>query len=403
MNPRISIGSYSIFQLLILVFSLWLVHSSGFLSTRPLMRRTFFIVISILYVVFSILPAAGTLCKEGPFKFACQGAGDIWLGFLLYFDGILVVGALLALILYAFARLCRHPWKFHCCMLPVLILSICGGAVLLIYGTLHAQKTVVTDFDVTIDKTAGDLKEMKLILIADLHLSVNSNLKMIRHMVDEINKQDADVVVIAGDIFTSSYAALKDPDQYAAVLSQIQSRYGTYAVYGNHDVEEDLFGGFPVTPISEAFRSKNMEQFFKDSDFTILYDETVGLADDAVLLTGRVDGEKAGDGTALRKSPADLLADVDTQKPVIILQHEPVEFAVLKESGADLALCGHTHAGQVFPGNLIVPFFNENAYGYKNISGLETVVTSGIGYYGPPMRVGTNSEIAVIHIHFRGE
>ena len=57
-------------------------------------------------------------------------------------------------------------------------------------------------------------------------------------------------------------------------------------------------------------------------------------------------------------------------------------------------------AGQFFPGNLVVPFFNENAYGYKNADGLDTVVTSGIGYYGPPMRVGTNSEITVVHVRF---
>ena len=85
---------------------------------------------------------------------------------------------------------------------------------------------------------------------------------------------------------------------------------------------------------------------------------------------------------------------------MIVLQHEPVEFKKLKESGADLVLCGHTHAGQIFPGNLIVPFFNENAYGFKNVSGVDTIVTAGIGYYGPPMRVGTDSEITVVNIHF---
>ena len=73
----------------------------------------------------------------------------------------------------------------------------------------------------------------------------------------------------------------------------------------------------------------------------------------------------------------------------------------LKKYGADLALCGHTHAGQIFPGNLIVPFFNENAYGYKEVGGLDTIVTSGVGYYGPPMRVGTDSEVAVVHLHFK--
>ena len=126
----------------------------------------------------------------------------------------------------------------------------------------------------------------------------------------------------------------------------------------------------------------------------------VTIADDTVQIVGRIDGEKAGNGTADRKDPAGILAGIDPEKYTIVLEHEPVEFEQLKKNGADLALCGHTHDGQLFPGNLIVPFFNENAYGYKNISGLDTIVSSGIGYYGPPMRVGTNSEITVVNIHF---
>ena len=63
--------------------------------------------------------------------------------------------------------------------------------------------------------------------------------------------------------------------------------------------------------------------------------------------------------------------------------------------------CGHTHNGQVFPGNLIVPFFNENAYGHKVLYGIDTVVTAGTGYYGPPIRVGTDSEISVVNLSFR--
>jgi predicted MPP superfamily phosphohydrolase len=64
-------------------------------------------------------------------------------------------------------------------------------------------------------------------------------------------------------------------------------------------------------------------------------------------------------------------------------------------------LCGHTHKGQVFPGNLVVPFFNENAYGVKKLHGIDTIVTAGVGYYGPPIRVGTDSEVTVVNISFK--
>ena len=93
----------------------------------------------------------------------------------------------------------------------------------------------------------------------------------------------------------------------------------------------------------------------------------------------------------------------DAALPVLVLQHEPKEFEALRGAGADIALCGHTHAGQMFPGNLIVPFFNENAWGYKRLHELDTYVTAGVGYYGPPLRVGTDSEITVINLKFGGE
>ena len=105
--------------------------------------------------------------------------------------------------------------------------------------------------------------------------------------------------------------------------------------------------------------------------------------------------------TKNRMTPGELLSGADQSAPILVLQHEPVEFGSLAEAGADVALCGHTHAGQIFPGNLIVPFFNENAWGYKRVDGLDTYVTAGVGYYGPPMRVGTDSEVTIIRMSLR--
>ena len=161
-----------------------------------------------------------------------------------------------------------------------------------------------------------------------------------------------------------------------------------------------IFSGFSISPISEAYRTSDMDKFFEDAGFTVLYDENVEIADGEVVLSGRVDGEKAGDGTNKRKSASDLLSSVDKTKPVLVLQHEPIEFKNLAESGADVVMCGHTHNGQIFPGNLFIPFFNENAYGVKKLHGIDTIVTAGVGYYGPPIRVGTNSEVTVINIKF---
>ena len=395
MNPILSIGIYVLMSFVTMLMTGWCLNST-FVPLSIRKNRPAHIIVVTLYLLVFLLPILGAMLPNSRLKFDLQGAGNIWLGFYIYYGAILLFLWIVAFIVQKISSKENHMIRGL-----VLTISFITALVVCVHGLIHAQQTIVTKLDIPIEKKAGDHKELNVILLGDLHLSVNSYFPTTKKMVDMINKEDPDVVVIAGDIFTSTYEGLRHPARYAEVLRKIKSRYGVYAVYGNHDVEETLFGGFPITPISQAYRTKQMEQFFKDCNFKVLYDNTALIADDQVQIVGRVDGEKAGDGTAKRKSASEVLQNVDQTKPVLVLEHEPIEFKDLKDHGADLAMCGHTHAGQMFPGNMIVPFFNENAYGYKLIGGLDTVVTSGVGYYGPPMRIGTDSEIMVLHLSFQ--
>lgn len=387
---------------IILIF-IYLILSAltGYLTERCLRRwprtaakagklRKFWLV---PYILLSLLPVTGAFLPNSPVKFALQAAGNIWLGFYIYYGWILVMLLLLGRVVCAVTRgKVAKGWHGG-----ILCLSVAVTLVLVGYGLVHAQNTVTRRYDLHVDKPGED---MKLVLLGDLHLSVNSKLSTTQKMVELVNAEAPDAVIIAGDIFTSSYEGLSHPEQYAEALRGIQSKYGVYAVYGNHDVEETLFGGFPISPISQAFRTAEMERFFDDCGFITLTDEVTTLGD-TVQLAGRIDGEKAGDGTTNRMTPAELLANADRTRPILVLEHEPKEFEALKAAGADVALCGHTHAGQIFPGNLIVPLFNENAWGYQRVHDLDTFVTAGVGYYGPPMRIGTDSEITVINLTFQ--
>lgn len=390
MNPVISISVYMISQLLVMA-----ALGRGICSFMEAgwIRRTSCLIVFLLYFGLTLLPVAGSLLPDSRLKFMFQAAGNIWLGFVVYF----VLGLLVFMpVIRIFHSIRRHPHE------PVIGLAVAAAAafslVLLFYGTAHAQKTKVTRLSLTTEKPLGETHHLKLVLTGDLHMSVNSKPETIRRIVEMINEENADAVLIAGDFLTSSYEALSFPEVYAEALRGIRSRDGVFAVYGNHDVEETLFGGFPISPVEQAFRSEEIEQFIRDCGVTVLCDEQAEIAGGAVQVVGRLDGQKAGDGTTDRKSAAEVLADTDPEKEIIVLQHEPVGFEELRENGVDLVLCGHTHNGQIFPGNLIVPFFNENAYGLKTIGGMDTVVTSGTGYYGPPMRVGTDSEIMVLEI-----
>lgn len=85
------------------------------------------------------------------------------------------------------------------------------------------------------------------------------------------------------------------------------------------------------------------------------------------------------------------------------MDHQPKELQEDADAGVDAVFSGHTHDGQIFPGNLLLPLFWENACGYLKKEELHSIVTSGAGVWGPAMRVGTDSEIAVIDISFTGE
>ena len=345
----------------------------------------------IPYVLCSLLPVTGALLPECPVGSFLQAAGNIWLGLYLYYGGILAV----LLVAAGLSRRTGARWYGG-----ILCLSLAAAVILWGYGMHHALQPRTVSYHLSVQKQTENVDRMRIVLIADLHLGVNSSLAATDRMVALINEAQPDAVVVAGDIFTSSYRGLSHPERYAEALRGIRSKYGVYAVYGNHDVEEPLLGGFALSPVTEAFRSSEMEAFFAQSGFSVLTDETV-LLPGGVQLVGRVDGEKAGDGTSNRLSPEALLASVDPQLPVVVLEHEPKEFRALAEAGADLILCGHTHAGQIFPGNLVVPLFNENSWGYARMYGADTIVTAGVGYYGPPMRIGTSSEVTVIDLDFQ--
>lgn len=391
MHPAIAVPIYAGLTIINGAMTEFCIRHWPFTANAARKIRPFWL---IPHLLISLAPVAGAFLDNSHMRFALMGVGNIYLGYFLYYGVTLAL-----LMLFAGLATLITSRRFSSLYGIILCLSLVCGFTTATYGMFHAQEIQVRRYDIAVDKPG---KDMTVVFVADLHLSVNSELSTTVKMVDLINRENPDLVLVGGDIFTSSYEALFDPQYYSSALSNIRSRLGVYGVYGNHDVDEPLLGGFPMAPLSEAFRTPRMEQFMKDSGFTMLSDETV-LIDGFLQLIGRVDGEKAGDGTNNRMSAAELLKGIDRAKPVLVLEHEPREYRKLKEAGADVVLSGHTHNGQFFPGNLIVPLFNENGWGYKVVDGLQTLVTAGIGYYGPPIRVGTDSEISVIRLTFQQE
>ena len=269
-----------------------------------------------------------------------------------------------------------------------------------IYGMINAGNIQTTKYDISIDKKVGNLDSLNVVLIADLHLGYNIGCRHMEKMVAKINAQNPDLVVVAGDIFDNEYEALENPDRLAAILRGIQSKYGVYACYGNHDIQEKILAGFTFGGKEKKESSVKMDKFLEKAGITLLRDEYT-LIDNSFYLYGRPDYERPGRGIDERKSPQEITADMDLSLPVLVIDHEPRELQELADAGVDADLCGHTHDGQLFPGNLTIKLMWENACGYLKKDNMHSIVTSGVGLFGPNMRVGTKSEICDIMIHFK--
>ena len=355
-----------------------------------------------LFVVFSILIAF--MAPASGFRRFMKLLSNYWLGVLMYTIMTVGIADVLRLLL-------KYPLKNLNFPGRTLLFGNVGTAVVgiicvmiittvSIYGVINAGNIQTTKYDVSIDKKAGELDSLNVVLIADLHLGYNIGCRQMEQMVEKINAQDPDLVVVAGDIFDNEYEALEDPDRLEKILRGIQSEYGVYACYGNHDIQEKILAGFTFGGKEKKESSVKMDEFLEKAGITLLRDEYV-LIDDSFYLYGRPDYERPGRGIDERKSAQEITADMDLSLPVLVIDHEPGELQELADAGVDADLCGHTHDGQLFPGNLTIKLMWENACGYLKKGDMHSIVTSGVGLFGPNMRVGTKSEICDIMMHFK--
>ena len=353
------------------------------------------------FVVFSILIAF--MAPASGFRRFMKLLSNYWLGVLVY--TIMTVGiadGLRLLIKYSLKNVAFPGRELLFSNVGTAVVgAVCAVIIttVSIYGMINAGNIQTTKYDISIDKKAGKLDSLNVVLIADLHLGYNIGCRHMEKMAEKINAQNPDLVVVAGDIFDNEYEALENPDRLAAILRGIQSKYGVYACYGNHDIQEKILAGFTFGGKEKKESSVKMDEFLEKAGITLLRDEYVLIAD-SFYLYGRPDYERPGRGIDERKSAQEITADMDLSLPVLVIDHEPRELQALADAGADADLCGHTHDGQLFPGNLTIKLMWENAYGYLKKGKMHNIVTSGIGLFGPDMRVGTKSEICDITMHF---
>ena len=344
----------------IIANSYLLIRLHRWLGTcNPLFRKTgICVAISLAYVFLVASLLIAFFLPIGPARRIMKLISNYWLGILLYLILAVLMADAICFLLFLITKRrlkCRTAAAGGLCAMVVLVLSA--------WGAYNARIIQVTPYEITVNKDGGRLENLNVVLAADLHLGYNIGTAHMMQMVDKINEQNADLVVFAGDIFDNEYEALDDPEELIAVLQKIQSKHGVYACYGNHDVEEKILAGFSFGGNKKKESSIQMDEFLERAGIHLLQDEAV-LIDDSFYLYGRPDAQRPGRGINMRKTAAELMGELDTEKPVIVIDHEPKELQELADAGVDIDLCGHTHDGQMFPANLITALMWENSYGY---------------------------------------
>ncbi len=305
-----------------------------------------------------------------------------WMGVMVY--GLLY--CLLADLLIVPARLLRlipvHSRALVRFVSGITIAVLTAGTVL--YGVWHADHPRYVDYDVQLSGYEA-ASGMNIVMISDLHLGAERSEQRLEKIVDAINAASPDLVLIAGDFFDSDYGAIRDPEKAAESLRRLNAVYGVYACLGNHDAGST----YP-----------QMVRFLEDSHIRLLTDEAV-VIDGKIQLAGRLDGSPIGGyGGQRRKALSEILAS-EAALPTIVLDHNPSHVDEYQQE-ADLVLCGHTHKGQLFPGSLITGkmYTVDHGYDRRDANSPHVIVTSGVGTWGPPIRVGTDSEINRIRLEW---
>lgn len=276
------------------------------------------------------------------------------------------------------------------------IVALALAVAVSVYGGIHASVIRTKNYEIALqtdrtetDKAKSDKAEqasMRIVLISDIHLGYVIDEKHVKKIVAAVNAAEPDLVCIAGDIFDGDITAVKNPSVLQELFREIKAPYGVYACLGNHDAGTGY---------------EEMLEFLDKAQIRLLQDEEVLIAD-KIILAGRKDSGPIGGQGEKRAALADVAEESPPEAaklPRIILDHRPENIGEYHRS-TDLILCGHTHRGQMFPFNLVEKAVLEVDYGYyrQDEESPQAIVTSGVGTWGPPQRVGTDNEVVMIQV-----
>lgn len=372
------VGGISAYTVLVVLFDryLWRVLTQ-WVRPRKGVRLAFFAICAVLEGAPVV-----SICQ---FAFPPASGGGLEVGFwlmaffLYFFLFVLLLSLLQALVGRLFSK--REQLRKKGVQLGKVVGSALLSIGFCVYGFWALQNPVVTSF------SAGQGEgRLRVVALSDLHYGTVGSKLDLEGMVGRINALSPDVVLFAGDVIDNAVEHL-DQAAFAKAMRQLQSTYGVYAVGGNHEYIQNT---------SDALRA-----FYAGSGVTLLVDEAVEVAG-RFRLAGRKDfvfGGLKGERTSLET----LLSGSDPSLPLVVLDHQPQDHREAEAAGAVLQISGHTHGGQIWPGDLVVGALYALRYqcpinGQHTDGGFTLAVTRGYGAWGFQLRTTGRAELLCIDL-----
>ena len=308
--------------------------------------------------------------------------GSFWLGAMLYFFLIVLSVDIIRLLNIGFHFLPQQESLAYSKIKVIsLIISVGLTLVILLLGFINANDTRVKHYEIVTGKNISNKENFKIAVVTDIHLGSLIAKNRLEKLTVLVNNQCPDLIILAGDILDEVQAPILAED-IGEPLKCLKAAMGTYAVTGNHE----YIGG-----INRAVK------YIESLGIKLLRDTVVQL-DDKLILIGREDRDMERFTGKHRKTKEELMKGIDNSKFLVLLDHQPYDLKKTAELNIDLQISGHTHHGQIWPFNYITDAIYELSCGYLSKGNTHYYVSSGYGTWGPPVRIGTVSEIAVITI-----
>ena len=351
----------------------------------PRLRRAFWGLLVLIFVLFSI-----ALLIHRRFEADWMSAvmnGSVYIFFSTMYATAVVVGVNIlryidarTLKLYASARpAVKQGVKVvaFIAALAVFFTTMVIGHRNVRYPRVIYQKYTVKRL---VPEGAQPEKRMRLVFFSDLHIGEAMTPDYIARAVKLIQDQQPDLILCGGDFIDHRAVYAYDP-RVMASLRSLHAPMGVYYVLGNHEYRDDLEAN--IRWVSEV-------------GGTLLRDSIAFPGNGPLTLIGRDDWVNGN------RKPFEVIAnEADPLRgPVVLMEHTPASIDSIGDSPVDLILCGHTHGGQIWPGQLMVWWRYGMVSGTRPVGEREVCISSGIGSAGATYRVGTRSEIRIYDLYW---